>query len=456
MYYKPKHTSMVNIYSQTEDDTGRYLNPADINLPPGYTIEVFAQGLNTPTSILFTMNGDMLIASTGYISGNPAILQLSNGVFEVIADNFKVPLIGINYLHGDIYVSHKGTITVIKKDGTRKDIITGLSSDGDYSNSKVAFGLDGKMYFGQGTATNSGVVGTDNTWVSNCPFFHDNVGSYVILNGQNFETRNILIENKNEIAYTGAFSAYGEPNLPFETRKKVIRASGSILRANLDGSELELVAWGLRSISYLRFDEEYRLFASNNGFDIRGSRPIANAPDEFQLIIPQVWYGWPDYCGGEPVTSSRFKPEGGKQPEFLLTNHPGIPPKPFAAFPPNATIIGFDFNYNNAFGPYGDVYIAEFGSVRPSPIKDIAPLFAGTGHRISKIEINTGGVTTFAINKSGFPSYITQEGGFGRLADIAFGPDGAMYVVDMGINPIEEPNIFLPNTGVIWRITKTK
>ncbi|MHB8127740.1 MAG: PQQ-dependent sugar dehydrogenase [Mobilitalea sp.] len=455
MHYKPKGRTRVNIYSLTENDAERYLNPSDINLPPGYNIEVFAQGLNTPTSILFTINGDMMIADSGYVSGNPAILRLSNGVFDIIADNFKVPLIGINYLDGDIYASHKGTITVIKRDGTRIDIINGLPSDGDYSNSKVGFGLDGKMYFGQGTATNSGVVGIDNSWVFNHPFFHDYAGSYVLLNGQNFETRNIMIPDSDEITHTGAFSPYGEPNLPFETRKSVTKASGSILKANLDGSELELVAWGLRSLAYVKFDEGNRLFASNNGFDIRGSRPIANAPDEFQLIIPGKWYGWPDYCGGEPVTSSRFKPEGGKQPEFLLTNHPGIPPKPFAIFPPNATIIGFDFNYNSAFGPYGDAYIAEFGSVRPTPIEDIAPLFAGTGHRISKIEINTGGVTTFAINKSGFPSYITGEGGFGRLADIAFGPDGAMYVVDMGISPMDEPNIFLPNTGVIWRITKT-
>ena len=60
----------------------------------------------------------------------------------------------------------------------------------------------------------------------------------------------------------------------------------------------------------------------------------------------------------------------------------------------------------------------------------------------------------FETNKSGFSASITREGGFGRPSDIAFGPDGAMYIVDMGTNTIEEPNVFIPNTGVIWKITR--
>lgn len=455
MYDNRKDGMRLNICNQNENSVGRYLNPRNINLPSGYKIEVFAGGLDTPSSILFTEDGDLLIASSGDITGNPTISRLSNGEFNIIADKFNVPITGINYLNGKIYVSHMGTITVLKEDGFRQDIITGLPSYGDYSNSRVAFGPDGKMYFGQGTATNSGVVGLDNLWVFNQPNFHDSPGSYVMLNGQNFETRNMMLKTSYEIAYTGAFSPYGEPNMPFEVRKGVTKASGSILRVNLDGTELELVAWGFRSPSYLKFDKENRLFVSNNGFDIRGSRPIANAPDEFQLVTPGEWYGWPDYAGGEPVTSARFKPEGRLQPEFLLVNHPSTPPRPYASFPPTATIIGFDFNYNSSFGQYGDVYIAEFGSVILRTYEDSLAQYSVTGHKVSKIDINTGGITTFAINKSGFSASITHEGGFARPSDIAFGPDGAMYVVDMGINTVEDPNAFIPNTGVIWKITKT-
>jgi glucose/arabinose dehydrogenase len=445
----------MRICDQIEVETGRYLNPGAISMASGYSIEVFAEGLDAPSSILFTDEGDMLIANTGYATGRPTVSRLTNGSFEVIADNFNVPLTGINYLNGEVYVSHMGIITSINRDGTRQDIITGLPSYGDYSNSRVDFGIDGKMYFGIGTATNSGVVGLDNLWIYNYPNFHDNPGSIILLNGQNYETDNILILASDQKAYTGAFSPFGVPNTPYEIRKGVLKASGSILRANRDGSSLELVAWGLRSPSYIKFDESKRLFVSNNGCDIRGSRPIANAPDEFLLVDSGVWYGWPDYAGGEPVTSSRFKPEGGAQPEFLLTYHPNIPPRPFANFPPTSTIIGFAFNNNRTFGPIGEVYIAEFGNIVPRTIGDSMPQYSGVGHKISRIDMTTGGITTFAMNRSGFSASITRDGGFGRPADIAFGPDGAMYVVDMGTNTIESPNVFLPNTGVIWRITKT-
>lgn len=443
------------IYACNQTRTSRYLNPSSILIEHGYRIDVFAEGLNVPSSILFTEEGELLIADSGFITGNPSVSRYVDGEFEVIADNFRVPISGINSRDGDIYVSHRGMITVLKEDGRRLDVMTGLPSCGDYINSRVAFGNDNKMYFGQGTATNSGVVGTDNYWVHTSPAFHDNPGCYIILKGQNFTAPNILIEGKED-ALTGAFSAFGEHNFPFETRKGVVKASGSILRANLDGTNLESIVWGLRSPSYLDFDSSNRLFVSNNGFDIRGSRPIANAPDEFQLITENTWYGWPDYAGGEPVTLERFKPENSKQPEFLLSCHPNVPPKPYAVFPPEATILGFDFNKYKKFGNIGDVYIAEFGSIRPGSSDVLAPQYPSVGHKVSKIDILTGSVNTFAMNKSGFSSSLTQEGGFARPSDVAFCPEGNLYIIDTGINAIENSNIFIPHTGVIWKVTRSQ
>ena len=444
----------LKTFSQTNESTERYVNPKDIILPPGYRAEVYAQGLDCPIGIVFSDDGDLYVAESGLISGNPRVLVQHNNQFDVVADNFYLTIYGINYHNGSIFVSQKGIITELKPDGTKNDILSGLPSNGDHGNSRVVFGTDGKMYFGQGTVTNSGVVGLDNTWCKRYPYLNDYPGSYIMLNGINFRTENIFVDpSVKEEVYTGAYSPFGIPNLPFETRKGITKASGSILRANPDGSNLELVAWGLRNPAYLRYDLSGRLYAANHGFEIRGSRPIANSPDEFQVIIPGAWYGWPDFTGGEPVTLSRFKPEGKPQPEFLLSNHPAVPPRPFAIFPQASNIMGFDFNNNSDFGEVGDVYISEFGSLGPRISSDLVP-YVGIGHRISKIDIASGGVTTFAINRSGFPTSVTEEGGFGWPTDVVFGPDHAMYIVDFGSNPSDAPFNFLPNTGIIWKITR--
>lgn len=434
--------------------TERYLNSADINIMPGYSIEVYVYGLDSPNNIIFTEDGSMLISESGVVSGNPRVLKLVNERFEVLAENFAVPITGINYLNGILYITHRGIINRILMDGTRQNIIMGLPSNGDHYTSPVAISPDNKLYFGQGTVTNSGVVGEDNEWLTTSPLLCDYPGDYIMLNGQNFETKNLLTDLRtNEIVSTGAFSPYGSENNQYEVKKGFKKGSGSILRSNPDGTELEQYAWGFRNPNYLRFDNSGRLFAANNGFKNKGSRPIANAPDEFFYVLPGVWYGWPDYCGGEPVTLPRFRPEGGRQPEFIIKNPPSDQPKPYVTFPSNSNIKGFDFNYNSYFGPYGDVYIAEFGSSEFISDGSVT-VYAGTGHRISKISMSSRTMSTFAINKSGFPSSISKEGGFERPTDVKFGRDGAMYVLDSGISIGENPDVYVPNTGVIWKITR--
>lgn len=430
----------------------RNIDPMDIKVPAGYRVDVFAQGLDTPISMLFTDKGDILVADSGVISGNGKVLQLTHDGYKIIAEGFNPPVTGINYLNGDIYVSHRGFITVIKRDGTMEDLVSGLPSWGDHHNNQVDFGPDGKMYFGQGTATNSAVVGLDNDWVKLYPFFHDYPGSNIYLTGENFGTENIQSADPDDYACTGAYSPFGIPSTPREKVKGIVRSSGSLMRANLDGSDLELLVWGLRNPFRLKFDENNKLYTTNHGSDVRGSRPIANSPDEFHKVSSRKWYGWPDFTAGLPVTLPEFQVDGYPQLEFLIENHPMTPPKPFATFDPHSAVMGFDYNYSRRFGPYGDVYISEFGSLAPGTTGG-KPL-PGVGHRISRINMKTSEVSVFAINKSGFQASYTGGGGFERPIDVVFGPDGNMFVVDFGVAHKDNPGDFYPKTGVIWRISK--
>lgn len=440
------------MHSSTRRNTkgGRKIDPADIAVPQGFKTEVFASGLTTPINITPTDNGEMLVADAGVADGNGKVLKLVNGSFVTIADGFRPPLTGITYFRGNIYVAHRGSITMIRPDGGKVDILSGLPSWGDHHNNRVVFGPDGKMYFGQGTATNSGVVGEDNGWVSDYPFFHDYPGCGIKLKGFNFITQNFQSEAASDMVCTGAYQPFGVPGRPGEMVRGITRASGSILRANPDGSCLELVAWGLRNPFRIRFDSAGRLFAANHGMDVRGSRPVANSPDEFQLIRYGAWYGWPDYTGGKPVTLPEFKPEGRPQPEFLLAEHPMRPPVPLASFAPHSAIMGFDFNRSTVFGPSGNAFIAEYGSEAPETTGGV-PL-PGVGHRVSMIDMSTGSISTFAINRSGFAASYTGGGGFERPIDVLFSDDDEMYVADFGLTQEEEG--FISGTGVIWKITR--
>ena len=232
-----------------KENTQRKLDPSDILLPSGYKIDVFADGLTTPINLTFTDTGEMLIADSGITDGNGKVLKLTREGFTVIADGFNPPLTGITEYQGNIYVAHRRYVTIIQPNGMKTDIIEGLPSNGDHHNNRVVFGPDGKMYFGQGTATNSGVVGKDNDWVKEHPFFHDYPGGEITLNGQGFETPGFLASFQNRDVTTGAYVPFGVSSYPGKTVDGLIRASGSILRANPDGSELELVAWGLRNRS---------------------------------------------------------------------------------------------------------------------------------------------------------------------------------------------------------------
>jgi hypothetical protein len=150
---------------------------------------------------------------------------------------------------------------------------------------------------------------------------------------------------------------------------------------------------------------------------------------------------------------SYFKAEGKPQPTFLLDQHPMQPPKPIAAFAPHSATMGFDFNYNSSFGPVGEVFIAEFGSEAPDTTGGKPT--PGVGHRISRINTETGKITPFAMNKTGVAAFTTEGGGLERPIDVIFGKQNEMFLADFGIVKPPGKNIFaVPKTGVIWKMTK--
>ncbi|HYC86913.1 MAG TPA: PQQ-dependent sugar dehydrogenase [Chryseosolibacter sp.] len=458
-------------------------------VPEGYKAEIFMKDLVWPSSIEFDENGNTYVAEAGYVYGDPfapaRIFMIGkDGAINLYADGFNGPITDILWHEGLLYVSHRGKISSVSRGGVVKDLVTGLPSHGDHFNNEMAIGPDGKLYFGQGTATNAGVVGLDNSypfvWLLLHPDVHDVPVRDIELTSESFLTPhpNNVLARQGRLLSFGADVAYAVSSVvnrnkntsmlvrtrafqPFGEKARVIqgqmKANGTILRVNTDGSGLEMYAWGLRNPYGLKWAPDGQLYVSDNGYDERGSRPIAHASDNIYQVKHGAWYGWPDYSSGIPVTDRRFRPERGPKPKFLMENHPPVE-KPWMVRPENAAVTKFDFSISDSFGFKGQMFLAEFGSG--------APLTADNsnrnGYTVVRIDPKTREAYPFLANKIKGPSgeeFVTTAGPR-HPVEVKFSRDGnSMYVVDIGVigfelagaGPFPLPS---PGTGVIWKITK--
>lgn len=221
---------------------------------------------------------------------------------------------------------------------------------------------------------------------------------------------------------------------------------------------MEVVAWGLRNPFGLAFAPGGPLYVTENSFDDRGSRPIWGAGDVLWRVDPQqpgLWYGWPDFHAGEPLTwSDHYTPPGKPAPQFLLAEHPNPPPKPAAVLGVHSSSNGIDFARTGGFGYAGQAFIAQFGDMAPKVGKVLAPV----GYKVVRVDPQTGVIEDFAANvgKTNGPASRVKSGGFERPTSLRFSPDGsALYVVDFGVVTMSqkgpEPK---QGTGVLWRITR--
>jgi glucose/arabinose dehydrogenase len=445
----------------------RRLDPADVALPPGYRIEVVAAGFTFPTGVALDDAGVPHVVEAGYSYGEvfttPRLVRVGPGGERIaLAEgNRNGPWNGVIFHRGSFYVAEGGQLTGgrilrVRPDGEATAIAVGLPSFGDHHTNGPAAGPDGWLYFGQGTATNSGVVGRDNFefgWLARRRDFHDVPCADVTLSGESYETDDPAGHGR---VRTGPYLPFGRP----ATRGQVVRGevpcSGAVLRVRPEGGDVELVAWGLRNPFGLAFDEGGRLFATENGYDVRGSRPVWGAPDVLWEIVPRAWYGWPEHAAGDPVAGERYAPPGEPPVRRLLASMPGTPPRPAAVFGVSSSANGLDFARGARFGHAGEAFVALFGDMTPATGKLLAPV----GFKVVRADPATGVVADFAVNRGdrGGPASALGSGGLERPVAARFDAAGeALYVVDFGILSVESGRPApRPGTGVLWRIVRTE
>ena len=648
--------------------------------PAGYRVEIVGSELTYPTSVEFDDAGQMYLAEAGFNYGDeiaPAriLVRTKDGRWKTaVADRLNGPITDLLWHDGRLYIAHRGKVSVLDGNEVR-DLVTGLPSLGDHHNNQLAAGPDAKIYFGQGTATNSGVVGLDNfmgAWLGKYPEVHDIPAKDIRLTNESFETPDPLAlfadrrqshegksqssgqgheghgkektpakdqeqapskgheghaqatapakakgtarangteherhvqaneppktdvstkdvapgkgqeheghqhakkpsksgttatetargnnkeheehdhakapsnadkpvkesgsanskgheghgqghspaktkanghtatrtDGQNEKAHAGhgknpiakgenagqgheghgaakssesgaapkqqqqmkqhqmvksfAFQPFGKTPPDDGAVLGTVKASGTILRMNPDGSDLEMYAWGLRNPFGLAWGPDGKLFASDNGYDDRGSRPIAHAPDCVWLIKQDAWYGFPDFAGGVPVTDTRFAPANGPAPKFLMRDHPNVE-EPLATLTHHVGAAKMDVSRRDEFGFAGQLFLALAGDM--NPITGVHE--ERSGYEVVRIDPSTGeaerffGAKSEVLGPKGMEYVVTA--GPRRPVDVLFSPDGnSLYVVDVGAMAIVStaagytPRPF-PHTGIVWRITR--
>lgn len=433
----------------------------------GYELELVLSGLTYPTSVEMRPGGETWIAEAGYSYGDaiaPArILEIApDGRLRIMARGLQAPINDLLVHEDRLLVSHRGRISwVDPTSGTVQDIVTGLPSDGDHQNNQLTIGPDGMIYVGQGTATNSGVVGVDNAmmgWLRRHPSFHDMPPRTLQLNPAcTYQTPNPLTPGEAETVTTAPFQPFGESAA--RSIGGVPKANGTILRFQPDGRELEVYAWGLRNPFGLAWGPDGSLYATENGFDVRGSRPIANDWEDLYRITEGGWYGWPDFASGIPVTDPRFRPEGGESPGFIMTEHPEVE-KPLMRFPPHSAICKIDFGTNDAFSPEGEMYVAFWGSMVPMT----GSVDEHGGHRVLAINLQEGTSRVLVRGShggghgehAGKAEHAEPRELLQRPIDVVMAPDGiALYIVDFGQVAVRDGVVVpSPGTGRLWRLRR--
>ncbi|MDF2880842.1 MAG: hypothetical protein K0R54_1399 [Clostridiaceae bacterium] len=254
-----------------------------------------------------------------YIAYNNRIDIISNnGISYTLIKVDNVNISSIEYYKNKLY--YCGNTRLYCYDLNKKnnsEILGSIPNYGDYNKSIIKIYND-YLFLSIGSVTNSGVVGEDNKWLSNYSFYYDLSPKEIVLKGINF--------NNNK---TGAFVPYNSKSVQGQVIPSHFPGNSSLVSYNLKNGEAETYAWGIRDFQGLDIDSSGKIYSIVTGMENRGLRPVIGDNDYIYEIKKDVWYGFPDFSGGDPITSPKFKDKNGKSLSFILAIHPSNnPPAP--------------------------------------------------------------------------------------------------------------------------------
>jgi glucose/arabinose dehydrogenase len=365
--------------------------------PPGFKVELFAEGLSGPREMRVAPNGDIFVAETH--AGTIRVLRAADGdskasVNEIFASGLNQPF-GIAFFpSGDnprwIYVANTDSVVRfpyaagdVKASGKPDVIVAGLPSGGSHTTRNLAFTADNKrMLVSVGSRSNdaegiASLIGELQSWTGKFPL--------------------------------GA-------SLGSETDR------AAILMFDPDGKRLGVFATGIRNcVGLAVHPTSGDLYCSTNERDGLGDNLV---PDYITRVREGAFYGWPWFYIGDnedPRHVGKRADLRGKItiPDVLVQAH--------------SASLGMTF-YNGKMFPaeyVGDGFAAEHGSWNRS---------GRTGYKVIRIRLNNGSPTgEYQDFLTGF--VIDDSDVWGRPVGVTVAHDGALLVSEDA-------------SGTIWRISR--
>ncbi|MDZ5252572.1 hypothetical protein [Clostridium sp. LIBA-8841] len=245
------------------------------------------------------------------VKNNIFKIDKNNNVFLETKEESNI--YDLEYYDGKLYYTLDEKLISYDLNNLSKEIlIEEIPNKGLNKENTMILIKEGKLYLSIGSATNSGIVAEEGE-------AYDIPPVDTILNGRNYD------ENKK-----GAFVPYNTKTQKGEVVKGNIVGNGAIIEVDIKNNEKKLYSYGIRNVKGIDLNSSGEIFAIVGGIEEKGYRPLNGDNDYIYKIEGKgTWYGWPDYSGGDPVNSPRFREEGKPIINFITDEHRSyIMPKP--------------------------------------------------------------------------------------------------------------------------------
>lgn len=462
-----------------------------IATPAGTRAILVAQGFTYPSAFDFDAEGNLYVLESHTVPIpllKPRIVRVDEeGEFrELKLEGDDAPsgtqAVGLTHHDGWLYVSHEekdatwGISRVRPQGGRVEAVVRGVPSRGDHWPNYLAFGPDGSLFYGVGSATNSGVISSHDAvnlkWLKKRPEVHDVACADIVLTGETFLDRDEIGPDVGEEVATGAYQPYRQHRA--RGAKGASPCTSSLYRLAPGSRTPELWAWGFRNPVGVAVSPDGEVFVAMQGADIRGTRPIRDDPDSILRVRKGSWLGWPDHSAAlVPYSDPRHLPEARFLAKGKAAHRPLIDraasglPEPdraalVAATTPHAAVCGM-VHARGLTGALarlnGKLLVAEMGDFRP--VTDPEKPEGRDGFLVAAVDPRSGATEVIARNAGHGPprpaSDLKLADGLERPVDVRVGADGALYVLDFGVFVATEGSgKVLPKTGKLFRIESSR